>query len=91
MKNKILDGWFLCLICGRFWSCERVVDGKPITVKIDDREEEQLDQRDRRIEELVDRLAEMNKAFHGLTAEEQLDMVSTCPECREIGSGGVGD
>jgi hypothetical protein len=48
----------------------------------------------------------MDKAFHGLTAEEQLDMVSTCPECREkraweeekygigrhrIGSGGVGD
>ena len=63
MKNKILDGWFLCLICGRFWSCERVVDGKPITVKIDDKE--------------------MDKAFHRLTAEEQLDMVSTCPECNE--------
>ena len=63
MDRDILDGWFLCLVCGRFWSCERVVDGNPIIVKIDDRE--------------------MDKAFHRLTAEEQLDMVSTCPECNE--------
>ena len=63
MRETILDGWFLCLVCGRLWSGQRCVDGKPIITKIDDKE--------------------MDKAFHELTAEEQLDMVSTCPECRE--------
>lgn len=38
MDGDILDGWFLCLVCGRFWSGQRVVDGKPIITKIDDKE-----------------------------------------------------